>query len=61
VLEDERVITIHDDYPDEDRFITVGMDSFGQILVVVYAWQESRIHIISVRKATAKEIRQYKG
>ena len=61
VLEDERAITIPNDYADEDRFITVGRDSFGQILVVVYTWRESQIRIISARKATAKEIRQYKG
>ena len=61
VLEDERAITILDDYPDEERFVTVGMDSFGRILVVVYAWRDSRIRIISARKATAKEIKEYKG
>ena len=36
VLEDERAITISEDYPDEERFITIGMDSFRRILVVVY-------------------------
>ena len=61
VFEDERAITIPDDYPDEERFITIGMDSFGRILVVVFAWRETRIRIISARKATTKEIRQYKG
>ena len=61
VLEDEMAITIPDDYPDEERFITIGMDSLGRILVVVYTWRETRIRIISARKATAKEIRQYKG
>jgi len=61
VLEDERAITISDDYPDEDRFITIGMDSFSRILVVVYTWRETRIRIISARKATARETRQYKG
>ncbi len=61
VLEDERAITIPDDYPDEERFITIGMDSFGRILVVVYAWRKIRIRIISARKATTKEIKQYRG
>ena len=32
VLEDERAITISEDYPDEERFITIGMDSFSRIL-----------------------------
>jgi len=61
VLEDERAITVPDDYPDEDRFITIGMDSFGRILVVVYTWPKTRIRLISAREATAKEISQYKG
>ena len=61
VLEDERAITIPGDYPDEERFITVGIDSFGRILVVIHTWRENRIRIISARKATAKEIKQYKG
>jgi len=61
VLEDERAITISEDYPEEERFITIGMDSFNRILVVVYTWRENRIRIISARKATAKETRQYKG
>jgi len=60
VLEDERAMTITEDYPDEKRFITIGMDSFNRILVVVYTWRETRIRIISSRKATTKEIRQYK-
>lgn len=61
VLVDERAITISEDYPNEERFITIGMDSFNRILVVVYTWRETRIRIISARKATAKEIKQYKG
>lgn len=61
VLEDERAITIPGDYPDEERLITLGMDSFGRILEVVYAWRKTRIRIISARKATTKEISQYKG
>ena len=61
VLADERAITINDDYPNEERFITIGVDSYSRILVVVYTWRETRIRIISARKATAKEIRQYKG
>ena len=50
VLEDERAITISEDYPDEERFITIGMDSFSRILEAVYTWRESRIRIISARK-----------
>ena len=61
ILEDERGITIPDDYPDEDRFVTIGMDLFNRILVVIYTWRANRVRIISARKATKREIRQYKG
>jgi len=61
VLEDEMAITIPDDYPYEERFITIGMDSLSRILVVVYSWRNNRIRIISARKATSGEIKQYKG
>ncbi len=61
VLEDEMAITIPDEHPDEERFITVGMDSLGRILCVIHTWCETGIRIISARKATAREIRQYMG
>lgn len=61
VLEDERAITISEEYSDEERFVTIGMDSLSRILVIVYTCRENRIRIISARKATSKEIKQYKG
>jgi len=36
------------------------MDAFGQVLVVIYTWRrEETIRIISARKATRAERRQY--
>lgn len=61
VFEDEMAITIPDDYPDEERFVSTGMDYLGRVIVVVYTCRENRIRIISARKATSKEIKQYKG
>ena len=61
VLEDESALTIAEDYPDEERLITIGKDWFERILVVVYTRREYRIRIISARKATRYEINQYKG
>jgi uncharacterized protein len=43
----------------EERFIDIGMSISGRILVVVYTETEERIRIISCRKATPKERRQY--
>ena len=43
----------------EERWITLGMDSLGRILVVVYTWREERVRLISARPATPREARQY--
>jgi hypothetical protein len=61
VLEDEAAITIEDDFPDEERFITIGMDAFARVLVVVYTWRGDDIRIISARKAARREREQYEG
>ncbi len=59
VFEDDNALTIPDDDPDEDRFITLGMDTLGRILIVVYTWRGENIRIISARKATRVERKQY--
>ena len=52
-------ITIFEDRFGEERFITVGVDIFNRILVVVYTLRDDEIRLISARKATRKERRQY--
>jgi hypothetical protein len=59
VLEDEQGLTITDDSGDERRWVTLGMDAVGQILVVVYTLRGDRIRIISARRATPREQKQY--
>lgn len=59
VFADDAALTIMDERADEQRFITIGMDAFGRILVVVYTWLEENIRIISARKANRHERRQY--
>ncbi len=62
VFEDPNAVTLDDDrWDDEQRHITIGMDAFGRILVVVYTWREDRIRIISARKAVRYEVKQYEG
>ena len=61
VFSDEYALTIPDDDPDEERFITIGMDALGRILVVVYTWRDERIRVISARKAESDECKQYEG
>ena len=46
---------------DEARYITLGMDARGRVLVVVHAWHEDTVRLFSARPATARERRQYGG
>ena len=62
VLHDEQAITIPDESSDaEDRFVTLGMDALGRVLVLVYTWRGDRPRLISARKATPRECRHYEG
>lgn len=61
VLEDDLAITIEDFHQDERRFVTIGMDDFSRILVVIYTYRGEAIRLISARKATPKEIVIYEG
>jgi uncharacterized protein len=60
VFYDERAVTIRDIAWDEERFVTMGMDALARLLVVCYTWRGIRIRIISARKATREERREYK-
>jgi hypothetical protein len=59
VFEDEQGLTIADDSGGERRWVTLGMDAAGLALVVVYAWRGDRIRVISARRATPREQKQY--
>ena len=62
VLEDDRALTIRDpDDESEIRWVTVGIDAMGRVLVVIYTWREESVRIISARRAMAREISQYRG
>ena len=58
--EDPLAITMEDpDAQDEERFITIGMGSAGELLVVVYTERDDGYRLISARRATRKERKQY--
>lgn len=59
VFDDGRALTIDDSHPAERRFVTVGMDAFGRVLVVVYTWRGDAIRLISARKAARSERMRY--
>jgi hypothetical protein len=61
VLEDEGALTMPDDHPEEDRWVTLGTDALGRILVVAYTWRDDELRLISARKATRTEWRQYES
>ncbi len=61
VFSDDAALTIEDDDPHEQRFVTIGMDILGRLLVVVYTWRGQHTRVISARKATGRERRHYEG
>jgi hypothetical protein len=61
VLEDEMALTIEERDETEERFVTLGTDALGRLLVVVYTWRDEDIRIISARKASRSERNQYES
>jgi uncharacterized DUF497 family protein len=59
VFLDDLAITIPDERFDEERFVTIGIDAFGRVLVVVYTLRDDEIRLISARIATRREQQQY--
>jgi len=59
IFNDDLAVTLEDEHSDEDRFVTIGMDALGQVLVVVYTWRGESIRLISARRATKGERRIY--
>lgn len=60
VFNDQNAITIEDRDHDEQRFVTLGADGFGRVLVVCYVYRdESTIRLISARKAEPHERKSY--
>ena len=65
VFKDELQISIPDAGYDE-RWITLGKDASGKLLVVVHTWSDANstsahVRIISARSATRHERRQYEN
>lgn len=67
VFRDPNQVSIYDEEHSEyeDRWITMGVDSSGVLRVVVHTFERvdddlCEIRIISARKATSREARQYR-
>jgi len=68
VFADPDQLSIYDDEHSqaEDRWITVGLDGAGVLRVVIHTFRQvdgelCHIRIISARRATESETRQYQG
>jgi uncharacterized protein len=61
VLEDDYALTISETVRGEERWVTIGDDALGRTLVVVYTWRGDEPRLISARKATRSERREYEG
>ena len=60
VLFDPYALTVEDIRSEgEQRHVSIGMDSQGRILAVVFTYRSNKIRLISARRATKKERRYY--
>jgi uncharacterized DUF497 family protein len=58
-FDEDRAITLPDEHPMEERYLTFGTDAQGRVLAISYALKGRTIRIISARKATSRERAQY--
>lgn len=59
-LRDDRAATMEDPSAiGEQRFLTLGMDALGRVLVVCHTQRDERTRIISARKASPNEVKNY--
>jgi len=60
-FEDPRAITVDDPHPTEERYVTIGLDLLGRLVVVSWTPRRDDIRIISARPATRPERTDYEG
>ena len=59
-LRDPLAVTVEDpDAVGERRYLTLGIDALGRVLVLVHAPRGERTRLISARKASRGESEQY--
>ena len=62
VFHDLIALTREDRRHEDDRFMTLGVDFVGRLLVVIYTYPDPEtIRVISARKAGPNERKQYEG
>ena len=63
VFNDPRIATISDpDHSeDEERYVSIGMSVIMRLLSVIHTFRKERIRLISARKATKAEKKNYEN
>jgi hypothetical protein len=63
VLDDPYAITVADNEsaPTEARWVTLGSDAQGRVLVVLYTYRGEDIRLISARPAEPREVMEYEA
>jgi len=59
VLEDPLAFVLDDPHPSEQRFLGLGLDFLGRVLVVNWTMRGDASRLISARRATPAERRLY--
>lgn len=60
LFDDARALTGRDpDAAGEERFIAVGKDTFGRVLVLIFTLRADLVRVISARPASRSEQRRY--
>jgi uncharacterized protein len=60
VFADDEALTMDDPHSSEERYVTIGIDAFARVLVVIYTWRgRETIRLISARRATRREEQLY--
>lgn len=62
VFADPLAVSMEDsDAQSERRFVSIGLGSAGELLVVIYTERGNEYRLISARRATRKERKQYEN
>ena len=63
IFNDPRIATISDpDHSeDEERFVSIGISVIRRLLTVIHTYRTERIRLISARKATKAEKKNYEN
>jgi hypothetical protein len=59
VFDDPYALSRPDPFPAEERVATLGRDLLDRLIVVVWTWRGEALRLISARRATPRERRQY--